>query len=127
MIPSTCFTPAEQTCQCGCAESCMDSGFIRLLEQLRTTAGIAFPVTSAYRCPDHNSRVSSTGRTGPHTTGRAVDIRAGSRAKFKIAKACFEYDQEFPGLIRLGIAKTFIHIDNLGGDPDFDSDVICTY
>ena len=32
------------------------------------------PITSGYRCPLHNSNVSSTGLRGPHVTGKAADI-----------------------------------------------------
>lgn len=32
-------------------------------------------INSGYRCPEHNRRVSMTGRKGPHTRGIALDIR----------------------------------------------------
>tara|TARA_R110000824_G_scaffold75670_3_gene191883 strand:- start:495 stop:809 length:315 start_codon:yes stop_codon:yes gene_type:complete len=56
----------------------MDSEFMRKLEQLRVIMDRSFIVTSAYRSPEHNDKVSSTGLTGPHTTGRAIDISMAS-------------------------------------------------
>ena len=32
-------------------------------------------ITSGFRCPSWNSRVSSSGITGPHTQGLAVDVK----------------------------------------------------
>lgn len=44
------------------------------LQYLRDALSFPLPVASAYRSPIHNAAVSSTGVTGPHTTGLAVDI-----------------------------------------------------
>ncbi|MEO5330361.1 MAG: D-Ala-D-Ala carboxypeptidase family metallohydrolase, partial [Magnetococcus sp. THC-1_WYH] len=44
------------------------------LENLRREFNRPMPVSSGYRCPMHNARVSKTGFSGPHTTGQAVDI-----------------------------------------------------
>jgi len=93
------------------------------VNQMRAAVGEPFIVNSAYRCPEHNNNVSSTGLNGPHTTGRAIDIRAGSRLKSKILMAAIQQ-----GITRFGIAKTFIHIDDLNeAAGGFDSHVIWTY
>jgi uncharacterized protein YcbK (DUF882 family) len=52
----------------------MSDIFMVRLEKLRTILGRSFVVTSGYRTPSHNNKVSHTGLTGPHTTGRAIDI-----------------------------------------------------
>lgn len=52
----------------------IDPAFLDKLQELRDAYGKPMPVTSYYRSPEYNAVVSSTGRTGPHTTGRAVDI-----------------------------------------------------
>lgn len=49
---------------------------MRTMVMLREKANFPFPVTSAYRCPRHNKEVSpKTSASGPHTTGRAMDIK----------------------------------------------------
>jgi len=91
------FTEEELRCPC-CGEQHMDDTFMMAGVLLRRQAGFAFPVTSGYRCPSYNAKKSSTGTTGPHTTGRALDI-AVSRGN------CFE-------LIRLALAS--MHITGIG-------------
>lgn len=115
------FSEKELQCQCGCGKALMDDKFMKKLISLRKAIGPLSP-TSAYRCPAHNAKVSSTGLTGPHTTGRAVDIRANSRQKYKIMEECRKL-----GITRFGIAKTFIHIDDLTQAQGFDEDVIWAY
>lgn len=44
------------------------------LQALRALWGKPMRISSGYRCPKHNARVSSTGKAGPHTTGKAADI-----------------------------------------------------
>ena len=70
------FTQEELTCHCGCGQSLMDHFFMQELVALRKQVGFALPVSSAYRCPAYNSKVSkkNTGLDGPHTKGAAVDI-----------------------------------------------------
>lgn len=116
------FDKSELICKCGCGVSAMDSLFLEKLNSIRQSVGQPFIVNSAYRCPDHNSEVSSTGPGGPHTTGRAIDIRADSRLKYAIldeARKC--------GITRFGVGKTFIHFDDLTEADGFAGRVIWTY
>ena len=109
-------------CSCGCGVKGMQPAFLDLLDVIRESVNEPMIITSGYRCPSHNQNVSSTGKTGPHTTGRAVDIRADSILRFKITKAAMEQ-----GITRLGIAKSFIHIDDLGLLDGFPENRIWTY
>lgn len=110
------FTRQELQCKC-CGAEHMDAGFMRKLEVFREAAGFPFVVTSAYRCPAHNSRVSSTGANGPHTTGRAIDIAVrGDRAYYLITRAA-EYGFTGIGVSQKG-ASRFIHLDDLDA-PDY--------
>jgi uncharacterized protein YcbK (DUF882 family) len=52
----------------------MHPAFMDRLQRLRRAFRQPMVITSGYRCPDYNARISSTGRDGPHTTGRAVDV-----------------------------------------------------
>lgn len=57
-----------------CGQNEIKDSFIDELQKLRDTLGFPLPVNSGYRCPVHNAAVSSTGLTGPHTTGEAADL-----------------------------------------------------
>jgi uncharacterized protein YcbK (DUF882 family) len=67
------FSKEELACKCGCG-MLPAKDFIEKLEAIRVVYAKPMRVNSAARCPEHNAKVSSTGRTGPHTTGRAIDI-----------------------------------------------------
>lgn len=67
----------------GSGERFMDPGFLAKLDELVETyclhAGYKpkkgiLEISSGYRSPEYNQRVSKTGVKGPHTTGKAVDI-----------------------------------------------------
>ena len=90
----------------------IDPEFMDLLQKLRDAFGRSMPVTSYYRSPEYNDVVSSTGRTGPHTTGRAVDIAVrGYEAAVLTEKAVrlgftgFGWQQKGDG--------RFLHLDTL--------------
>lgn len=108
------FSAAELACRCGCGlgEANMDPEFMADLEQLRTEVGFALPVTSAIRCPDHNVAVSTTGRNGPHTTGKAVDLAINRKQGWWVNNVA-------PGLGFTGLGwqqkggSRFFHLDTL--------------
>ena len=100
----------------------MDEHFIFLLNVIRHIVGKPFIVVSGWRCKVYNNKVSITGYDGPHTTGRAVDIRAGSRLRAEIIKIAVSL-----GISRFGIGSTFIHLDDLADVDGFDADVIWLY
>lgn len=115
------FDPAKDTkLACShCGAMLMDEFFMRLLDEIRRDAGFPFHVTSGYRCPIHNDAVSSTGLSGPHTTGRAVDIAANNSAMRKrIIEVALKHK-----IPRIGIAKSFIHLDNLLANDGFPEGV----
>lgn len=103
------FSENEFRCAC-CGEARMNPTFLARLQWLRTRVGLPLTITSGYRCPDYNARVSSTGRNGPHTTGCAADIACLDQRKLI---ACASYD-DFPGL---GVGRTFTHLDTLTTHP----------
>ena len=121
-MQNTYFTRAELVCKCGCGREEMDAKFMAKVNSIRSTLGRPFIVNSAYRCPEHNHKVSNTGFQGPHTTGRAIDIRADARLKFQIANEAIKL-----GITRIGFGKSFIHIDDLSESSGFDGRVIWTY
>ena len=93
-------------CKCSCCGLVdVSSDLLDLLQEARNILG-PLQLTSFYRCPSHNDSVSSTGPTGPHTTGKSCDIHV-SNSQHR--KTLIDY---FTNKVTgLGIAKTFIHID----------------
>lgn len=107
------FSPSEMMCRCGCGQTVVDREFMDRLEALRADYGKAMPVTSGYRCPKHNQSVSSTGATGPHTTGRAVDIAVRGFDDVTLL-ICLARTHGFTGIgINQKGEGRFIHLDDL--------------
>ena len=109
-------------CSC-CGVEGMSPAFLDLMDKIRDSVGEPLTVTSGYRCPAHNASVSSTGATGPHTTGKAMDIKADSRMRFLLIQAALKQE----GITRIGVAKTFIHLDGLGELDGFPSPRVWSY
>lgn len=110
------------SCQCGCGLGFDDMNleFMLRLDDARHQAGVPFWVVSGARCPNHNSKVSTTGLTGPHAELCAVDLACkDSRHRFIMLEALIKH-----GFTRLGIAKTFLHVD---GSKTKDPKVVWFY
>lgn len=105
------FSNEELTCKCGCG-MLPKPEFMAKIEKLRVAYGMPLKVTSAARCPDHNAKVSGTGRAGPHTTGRAIDFAVERAQAHKLAKLAFEQGFTGIGFQQKGTGR-FIHIDDL--------------
>lgn len=110
------FTEAEFRCRCGCGRAGMDPAFMDALQDLRRLWGKPMVISSGYRCPEHNAAVSSTGPSGPHTTGKAADILVhGGMALSLLALAT---NGRFTGVgvhQRGPHAGRFIHLDTIEG------------
>ncbi len=112
------FDLSEFACKCGeCGSdgSEMQPEFLYKLDDLRERCGFPFIVTSGYRCPAYNARISSTGENGPHTTGEAADIAAAFGPAYKLVQQAF-FDGIFTGIgINQKGASTsrFVHLDTL--------------
>ena len=75
-------------------------------------------LSSAYRCPDYNLRVSpSTGRTGPHTMG-AVDVLCFGEEALRLTIVASAGGWTGVGISQKGEhAIRFIHLDRLPSMP----------
>ena len=103
----------------------MNDEFMGKLDLLRERYGKPITITSGYRSPEYNSQVSSTGETGPHTTGRAVDIAVhSSRERSELMRILLHPDSPFT---RVTPAKSFIHIDDLTEEDGFAENVMWWY
>lgn len=111
------FARHEFVCPCGCDGADMNPAFMDRLQGLRTEIGQPLVVSSGYRCPDYNAEVSSTGRNGPHTLGRAADLAVrGPLARCVVGLAVGR------GFTGIGIRQhgdhngRFVHLDDLAGE-----------
>ena len=91
----------------------MDEEFMRMLQELRNELG-PLRIISGFRCPEHNMKVASTGKNGPHTQAKASDILiSGERAMMLFEKA------RQIGFSGIGVSqkgphhKRFVHVDTL--------------
>ena len=110
------FDQDEFLCRC-CGQEAMVPEFMQRLQEFRSALGFPFVISSGYRCPNHNDSVSSTGRDGPHTTGRAVDIQVSGKHAVEIDDACRDFGFTGKGVKQKGNhAGRFIHLDDLGDD-----------
>lgn len=121
------FTRAELACRCGCEGFVEVPEFLDRLQALRTAYARPLAVTSGYRCPEHNARVSGTGRTGPHTTGRAVDLAVRGAEAYKLLLLAFEHGFTGLGINQKG-ASRFLHLDDLPeGEPAAPRPTVWSY
>ena len=84
----------------------MDLEFLHKLDEARMLAGTPFKITSGYRTEAHNKKVGGV-KGSSNTKGCAVDIAVNSGLQ-RGAITCALIKA---GFTRLGIAKTFIHVD----------------
>jgi len=84
----------------------MNQEFLAKLDIARGHAGIPFVISSAYRTPEHNEEVGGA-KDSAHLKGLAVDIKVySSNQRYEIIRGLL-----FAGFHRIGIGKTFIHVD----------------
>ena len=100
------FSRKEEWCPC-CHSGGLVPDFREKLNKAREIAGVPFVLNSAYRCEKHNAEVGGV-ETSAHRAGLAVDIRiSDSRERFCVLKGLLS-----AGFHRIGIGKTFIHVDD---------------
>lgn len=100
------FTLDEFACK-ETGQNLIDEEFVGWLDVLREACGFAFVINSGYRSPQHSAEANKPGGPGPHTRGRAADIRVeNSRARFVLVRKAVE-----AGCTRIGIGKNYVHLD----------------
>ena len=97
----------------------MDKAFLKMLDKARKIADTPFIINSGYRTDSHNNYVGGKSNSS-HLKGMAADIRCTDDAqRSKIIQSLIEV-----GFNRIGVAKTFIHVDN---DPQKNANRIWVY
>lgn len=94
---------------CACGGMLPKHSFMLTLVELRKAVG-PLSVTSGARCPKYNSVVSGTGFTGPHTEGRAADIKCSHEHTLKIIEEALKLPFTGFGLDQKGGGR-YIHLD----------------
>lgn len=88
-------------------ENEMNEDFLRDINELRDACGFPFIITSGYRSPDHPIEAAKA-VPGVHTAGIAADIFvSGGYQRYKLVKEAIKM-----GFGGIGIAKTFVHVDD---------------
>tara|TARA_B100002019_G_scaffold206590_1_gene179354 strand:+ start:3847 stop:4200 length:354 start_codon:yes stop_codon:yes gene_type:complete len=97
----------------------MNQEFLHMLDAARKIYGKPMRVNSGYRTESHNKKVGGVSSSS-HLKGLAADISCkDSNARFEMIKAFLK-----AGFKRIGVAGSFIHIDN---DKDKSQNVMWTY
>lgn len=109
---STHFNSSEFDCHGSgcCSQTKVNETLIEYLQKIRTHFGQPITITSAYRCPTHNSRVG--GATGSrHSKGDAADIVVKGVTPRKVAQYAESIGIKGIGLYETGSDGYFTHID----------------
>lgn len=128
------FSPSEMACK-GSGKVYVESVLLDMLERLRARVRAVpgyeeakLPVSSGYRSPEHNAKVSGTGLTGPHTTGGAVDLSVSGALGMVVLKIACTMPFQGIGLSQKGPhGSRFIHLDVLPNGPNCPRPWIWSY
>lgn len=113
------FNQKEFACKCGCGADDISPELVVRLNAARHAADTPFTITSGLRCTAHNA-ASGGSPSSSHLNGTAVDIKCtGGAQRYTIIQALLD-----AGFSRIGIAKSFIHVDI---DPSKPTGVVWTY
>lgn len=109
---STNFTANEFDCNGNgcCTETVIEPELVEILQKIRSHFGKAVTITSGYRCPTHNSKVSKSAKS-LHTMGQAADITVKGVTPREVAQYA-----ESIGIKGIGLYETdkdghFVHVD----------------
>lgn len=110
MVESRYFKHNELQCS-HCGLNKMDKKFLEWMDSVREEYGSGLVVASGYRCPEYNDKISSTGLTGPHTTGKAIDIYIDRGEAHKLIQVAMNRGVRGLGVHQKGASGRFIHLD----------------
>lgn len=119
------FSLDEFSCK-HCRDNKIDELFVGLLDDLRHHLGFPLIISSGYRCPAHNAACSSTGLTGPHTTGMAADIAVDRGRAYEVLQAALMMKFSGIGINQKGGSR-FIHLDILPDAPGQPRPTVWSY
>lgn len=101
------FSPEEVVCK-GSGRLIIVPSFMDHLELLREEFDKPMVIYSWYRAPWYNRQISDSGLDGPHTTGKAIDVKVTNATDYRLLQLAFKYG--FTG-IGVGLKDGFVHMD----------------
>ena len=112
------FAVSEMECKCGCGTADMDEDFMKILQNIREDMNRPLKISSGVRCANHNSKVSSTGKDGPHVPRKngtaASDILIAGADALRLIDIARKHGISGVGISQRGNhAKRFIHLDTI--------------
>lgn len=113
-------------CDCG-GKGLPQRELMVTLEALRVAYNRPLTITSGYRCESYNDRVSTSGRTGPHTLGLAADIACVGGEAYEIIKLAMIFGFQGIGVSQRAGQPRFIHLDLLPPSIKFFRPSVWTY
>jgi len=105
------FKPDEFACP-HCGKVHIDPELVEKLDEIRYIYGKPITISSGYRCPEYNAKISTTGFAGPHTTGKAVDIPCYGEDALLLLTLALDHGFTGIGVKQKGDhKKRFLHLD----------------
>ncbi|RKZ86755.1 MAG: hypothetical protein DRQ39_05345 [Gammaproteobacteria bacterium] len=103
------FTDEELYCPC-CDGGEMKAAFMVRLVELRKALDFPFPISSGFRCKQHNANIGGV-KNSYHLLGRAVDITLTHDQAYQVVAKAKEF-----GFFGVGVSQKgqnrFVHLDN---------------
>ena len=122
------FSEEELKCRCGCGKADINTYFMQKLHALRKTLDFPLPISSGFRCPEYNQKVSNTGPNGPHTTGRSVDIAISGKQAFYLMQYAANFSIQGLGVKQSGPHnQRYIHLDDLTEKDGYPRPAVWSY
>ena len=99
------FNREEYACKCGCGRDNIKDELAASVQLVRDKIKRGIVITSGIRCEAHNTTIKAT-PSSSHIDGWAADLAYnGSAERYQLLNAVMQVFD------RVGIAKTFIHVD----------------
>ena len=110
------FSFAEMACR-ETGECLLDGALMDALQRVRAICG-PLTVTSGYRSPRHSKEAAKGRSGGPHTLGKAADIRCAGTQAFEILHTALDEGCTGIGIDQRGEDR-FLHLDVITHLDDF--------
>ena len=112
------FNRSEFACKCKCGKDDIKEELVIKIQLIRDQLGRSIRINSGIRCEQHNANTKAKPGSS-HIGGWAADLGyAGSAERYELIEAAVGVFN------RVGIAKTFIHVDV---DPNKSPRVVWLY
>jgi zinc D-Ala-D-Ala carboxypeptidase len=109
------FKKSDFDCHCGCGFNIISESLVTILDKVRDDVGFPIIITSGCRCQKYNDRLSDSVPDSSHLKGLAVDIQCDDSNHRFMFMSAFKAN----GIVRMGIAKSFVHCDIDSAKPQY--------